>query len=340
MRPNATPTEDRINEELDFINGRIVTKVISREDYKMPASIHEATTKLDRLIFNRDRYLSLTDAVHYETFQIPKRTGGFRTIEAPTAQLKATQREIVTIMQKELKVLPHNAVHGFTPHRNCKTSLQVHQKFKSRWFLKLDIKDFFTNTTMGALVSALDNYANTSLLRTLHMREFVTLTTLDGRLPQGAPTSPLLANLAFMPKDLLIYEYCKQHGLIYTRYADDILISSRVEFNWQEVVAAISEYISPTWQLKVSKIRYGNFNGRNWNLGIMYNNKYELTIGHVKKNELKVRVHKYLLNPTDEEKYKLIGLIGYAKYIEPTYQKYDVWLSQLNTVTTDPGITE
>lgn len=51
------------------------------------------------------------------------------------------------------------------------------------------------------------------------------LTTYYGKLPQGAPTSPMLSNIVMKPLDIMISEYAKENSLVYTRYADDITIS-------------------------------------------------------------------------------------------------------------------
>lgn len=51
------------------------------------------------------------------------------------------------------------------------------------------------------------------------------LCTLKGKLPQGAPTSPMLSNIFFKKTDDIIFHYCRRRGLQYTRYADDLVFS-------------------------------------------------------------------------------------------------------------------
>ena len=60
-------------------------------------------------------------------------------------------------------------------------------------------------------------------------------------------------------------------GYTYTRYADDILISKTIEFDWQEVVRQVQIILPPGLNIKSNKTRYGSSNGSNWNLGLMYN---------------------------------------------------------------------
>lgn len=58
------------------------------------------------------------------------------------------------------------------------------------------------------------------------LRQLSTLACLNGILPQGAPTSPILTNMLCAPLDNQLMHYAKKHGLIYTRYADDITFST------------------------------------------------------------------------------------------------------------------
>ena len=58
---------------------------------------------------------------------------------------------------------------------------------------------------------------------------------------------------------------------VYTRYADDILISSKSNFNWQELVNTLKGVLQPQFTIKDEKTRYGSTAGRNWNLGLMVN---------------------------------------------------------------------
>jgi RNA-directed DNA polymerase len=56
------------------------------------------------------------------------------------------------------------------------------------------------------------------------------LTTYKGSIPQGAPTSTSIANLVFVPTDLVLLEFCRQHRITYTRYVDDLIFSSGQSF--------------------------------------------------------------------------------------------------------------
>lgn len=315
-------TEEQLQHEIQRNKNRIATKQVNNIDDVKPLD----PTKRNQIgCMTAKLYGFLEDhniADMYTTFQIPKRSGGMREITAPDGELKEMQTALLKLFSKGLRFLPHNAAHGFTKHRNCKTSLEVHRAHKSRWFLKLDIKDFFPNTTSDLLRKSMCSVYPFCHLTDIQKDTIIGICTLNGATPQGAPTSPMLTNMVMVQYDMAISKYCKANDLIYTRYADDILISSRVSFDWETVQNKIQELLGDVYQLKTEKTRYGSFNGRNWNLGLMYNNKCEITVGHKKKQLVKCMVHNYLTKEeehTYENWYKLLGTVGYCNYIEPQY---------------------
>ena len=94
----------------------------------------------------------------------------------------------------------------------------------------------------------------------------------NGRLPQGSPISPLITNIMMIPIDLEIAKWCREQKphLVYTRYADDILISSEFNFKWHEVQLKLIEILKKfetPFSLNAEKTRYGSSAGRNWKSG-------------------------------------------------------------------------
>lgn len=78
--------------------------------------------------------------------------------------------------------------------------------------VKMDLRNFFYNVTL------LDHG---KYIRQEHRNKIFQ----SGRLPQGLPSSPSAANLAFAPSDEAIVIFCKKHNIIYTRYCDDLSFS-------------------------------------------------------------------------------------------------------------------
>lgn len=153
----------------------------------------------------------------YKTFPIPKRSGGQRTIEAPAEKLKQIQRTILRKLLARLKAHPN--VTGFERGHSIVTNANVH--VGAEVVIRLDIKDFFGRTSAGRV---LDFFR--SIGWNQEAAELVTkLTTYNNHLPQGAPTSPRLANLVNYPMDVRLARLAEKIGAVYTRYADDITFS-------------------------------------------------------------------------------------------------------------------
>lgn len=190
---------------------------------------------------------------HYHYKILAKQSGSLRLIEAPKARLKQIQRKILADILS--KVPPHQAVHGFVLGRSIKTFVAPH--VKRCVVLRIDLKDFFPSFP-AARVQALfrtigypDSVAELlSCLCTsptpkdiwsraafgedpLHLWESRhEAQTLYSRrhLPQGAPTSPALANICSFRLDCRLTGLARACGAAYTRYADDLAFSGNQEF--------------------------------------------------------------------------------------------------------------
>lgn len=281
----------------------------------------------------------------YHSFSIPKRTGGLRHIDAPVDELMELLKKMKGIFENNLRVLSHDAAFAYVKQRSCKDALVRHQQAQSKWFLKLDIKDFFPSCNTEFIHKQLSKifpfseiYKDPLVQLNSLMENIIDICLLNGSLPQGTPMSPLLTNLLMIPLDYKIQHLLwKLNGkkFVYTRYADDILISSPYDFDWRMVqtsIQGILENNSP-FKLKTEKTRYGSSAGRNWNLGLMLNKDNQITIGHRKKERLKATVHNFLADFTSGTVWSkldvqvMLGNLSYCRNIEPEYvqqlvQKY------------------
>lgn len=266
---------------------------------------------------------------YYKTFQIPKASGGFRTISAPEEALNQLLKETLYMFEYRLHALPSEATFAFTHHRNTKLALVKHQENQSRWFLKLDIKDFFPSCNEDFIIEQLNQlfpfgdinkYDNDNET----LRTIIQYCLLNGSLPQGSPMSPLLTNLIMIPFDYKLLNKLPKE-MVYTRYADDIIISSPYNFNWKKIADMVKSILEPQFKIKDSKTRYGSCAGRNWNLGLMYNKDLNITVGWRNKKHLKsqlVHLVYHHQEMTELEIQQLQGIIAYYKAIEPEYFNY------------------
>jgi RNA-directed DNA polymerase len=186
---------------------------------------------------------------HYHYRVLAKRSGRVRLIEAPKPRLKELQRQILSLILGQIP--SHSAVHGFVKGRSIKTFAVPH--VGQRVVLRMDLRDFFPSIsgariqtlfrTVGYPESVADllggvctNAAPRDVWKApefdidpIQLREARALYS-QPHLPQGAPTSPALANLCAYRVDCRLAGLAKAAGAEYTRYADDLAFSGGEEF--------------------------------------------------------------------------------------------------------------
>lgn len=303
------------------------TKTIETDEPIRPDNLDIQLTTLKDIL---DRAV----AKHFIYFRIPKASGGTRNIEAPECEYKQQLQDITELITKGLRVLPHDSAYAYTRGRSAKDALILHQEQKARWFLKIDLKDFFPSITEDLLLQVLPtifpfNYFNQELLASLCN----VAVNKDGVLPQGSPLSPLLSNIIMVKFDKVLSSkltWFKRNKYTYTRYADDLLISCPYKFKYSDVVECIRDTLLECelpFRINGRKTRYQSFSGSNWNLGLMYNNKRNITIGSKKKKEYAFLLDLFLMTAGTqgqwcrEETQSIAGKLSYLKNIEPTYYR-------------------
>jgi hypothetical protein len=180
---------------------------------------------------------------HYHYRVLAKKSGAIRLIEVPKPRLKELQRKILAQILD--KVPPHSAAHGFIRGRSVKTFLSPH--LGQRVVLKMDLQDFFPSIAgariqtifrmMGypeSVADLLGGICSNAVPRHVwnnhpHTQDACILHTRP-HLPQGAPTSPALANISVYRADCRLTGLARSAGAEYTRYADDLAFSGGAEF--------------------------------------------------------------------------------------------------------------
>lgn len=154
----------------------------------------------------------------YRTIQIPKANGKTRTVYSVSQQLAAYQR---WIQQNILAQLPaHPCATAYTPGSSVKKNAAPHVGHKQ--LLQIDLEDFFGHITYKKVKTIFIDAGYTEEVSTTLAR----LCTRDGALPQGASSSPALANLVFYALDEQISALCREQNVTYTRYCDDLSFSA------------------------------------------------------------------------------------------------------------------
>lgn len=184
---------------------------------------------------------------HYHYRLLTKQTGTVRVIEAPKTRLKELQQQILREILDRIPL--HPVVHGFRRGRSIKTFVAGHTR--QRVVLRMDLENFFPSIsrarvqaffrTAGYPEAVADllggictNRTPRAVLRVAGISPDVLQATRSvydpPHLPQGAPTSPALANLCAYRTDCRLAGLALVAGAFYTRYADDLAFSGGEEF--------------------------------------------------------------------------------------------------------------
>ncbi len=153
----------------------------------------------------------------YETRRIRKRYDGVREIDAPNIPLKKVQRWILRNILNSIEI--HNAAHGFLPNRSIMTNAAAH--VRQNVVIRLDLTDFFGSVRYPRVLGMFLALGYTKSVARL----LTGLTTYNGHLPQGAPTSPAITNILCRRLDARLAGLATSLDYTYTRYADDLTFS-------------------------------------------------------------------------------------------------------------------
>lgn len=323
----AIPNE---NNTRTYFTQNLNPKFLERFDIAEMISVLEAFCEQNEDLYKANR----SDL--YDKFYIPKKSGGLREINAPLPPLMTALRNLKTIFETQMFALYHTSAFAYVHGRSTIDAIKRHQKNESHWFLKTDFSDFFGSTTPKFLMSMLSRiFPFSEIVRypngAAALEKALDLCFLNGGLPQGTPISPMLTNLMMIPIDHrlnnCLRDYKGNH-YIYTRYADDSLISCRKGFDQNEIIgfinATLAEFEAP-FKIKDEKTRYGSRAGSNWNLGVMLNKDNEITIGHKQKQRFRAMICNYILDRQNEKFWDLHdvqvlrGLINYYSMVEKDY---------------------
>lgn len=165
----------------------------------------------------------------YYSFDIPKKDGTLRNINAPSGTLKIIQSklkdslyEYQTLIRKENNIKA-NISHAFEKNKSIISNARIHKN--KRFIFCIDLKNFFNAFHFGRVLGffLLNRYFR------LPKEVAVTIAQIacyKGILPQGAPSSPIITNLICQTLDIHVLKIAKKYKLDYTRYADDLTFST------------------------------------------------------------------------------------------------------------------
>ncbi|SDJ39382.1 reverse transcriptase family protein [Lutimaribacter saemankumensis] len=262
----------------------------------------------------------------YHSFTIKaRRSAKIRTIDAPNPPLKLLQR--ATLDKLLAPVVAHDASMAFAPGKSIAMNARRH--LGASYLFSTDIRSFFPSVTSQHVREMLE--ARFQHFSPEAREEVQDLVTFNGRLPQGAPTSPHIGNLVMFSFDEICCAKAAEMGAVYTRYADDISVSSNSSEPPQRMQEVITGYLSAmgmelhpdkTRQLgpKQTRIVTGLDIGRS---------RLRPTKAYRKKAAALVRMSSKYPTKMARQHYKILGYLAYWNDIDPSDPQLAALLDQM-----------
>jgi RNA-directed DNA polymerase len=255
----------------------------------------------------------------YRSFSIPKRSGGTRIIRAPFPAPLQAQRWILRHILSRIE--PSRWAHGFVTNRSIVTNALEHIAGNS--ILRMDIADFFPSIKIGRVITIFQNAGYSSGVS----YSLASICTLENSLPQGAATSPAIANLIARFLDRRLASLAVRCDLRYSRYADDMIFSgSRISGSLPRLVGRIVK--SEGFEVNEKKTLLARNAQKRIVTGIAVSNG-KTRLPRDKRRALRASVHRVLAVPPTEldasrrlldAQYlqRLLGSVAHWKNVEPT----------------------
>lgn len=171
----------------------------------------------------------MSDAEKYKHFDIPKRSGGVRTIKSPCPQLKLLQRKLADLLEHCTDQIngetgrADQIAHGFKRGHSIFSNASPHRN--KRWVFNLDLENFFGSIDFGRVRGYFTKDRDFQLNQKI-ATIIAQIACIDNSLPQGSPCSPIISNMIGHLLDIHLVRLAKKTGCHYTRYADDLTFSS------------------------------------------------------------------------------------------------------------------
>jgi retron-type reverse transcriptase len=257
----------------------------------------------------------------YRRFSILKKSGKNRQIFEPNKEVKAIQAWILKHIIYKLN--PSMYATAYRKNYSILDNVRFHQK--QRYFLCLDIENYFPSINTKDVEYFFYNIGYSPTISEL----LAELCTCNNSLPQGGITSPALANMVSYNLDKRIAGFANKKHIIYTRYADDITLSSNnrnlLNYSYQIIQKII---IDEGFKVNEEKTRILGPSTQCKITGLIKNSSLPVfSIGKKKKNHMRSVIFNLLINNRKidkqyETRESIIGWMNFTKYIDVTSYNY------------------
>lgn len=291
----------------------------------------------NKIAYDLDIPVSLIDKAIREAYskvkriRIPKKKGGFRDIYQPSRNLKVIQYWLINNIFSHLFI--HKSASAYRKEYSIRDNANKHSK--NRYFLKLDIENFFPSITFLDFWPIISAWHEGNILDwplDIEAEEIIKRSCFDSklRLPIGYPTSPIISNAVMFDIDsklaMELSSSVEKYGNItYTRYADDFVFSTDKKGASNEIKTFVelllSRAKSPKLKINTAKTRFSSSSGGSafvTGLRICYDG--HITIHRKYKDHVRLMLLLFKEKRLKLAEYaSLKGHISYIRYIDPVF---------------------
>ena len=261
----------------------------------------------------------------YKVYQIPKKSGGLRTIAQPAKETKLLQRWLIANVFDRLPI--HESASAYKTGASIKLNAAEHAG--GDFLSKFDFKNFFPSISEHDICSHLNEFLGDGLSthEIVWIARVACINAFAGNvrcLSVGAPSSPLLSNSIMFHFDSELHDWCEARHIKYTRYADDLIFSSSIKGISREIESIIGDVLDriscPRLHLNDSKTIHVSKKHQRRVTGIIINNEGNLSLGRERKRLISALIHRFTLGQLSTDGiFRLQGLLGFSKDVEPTF---------------------
>jgi RNA-directed DNA polymerase len=230
----------------------------------------------------------------YETFEVSKRNGQKRIINAPVGALKFAQRKLSTHLQDCVEEINHSTgrkdrvSHGFKRDKSIVTNAREHRN--RRYVFNVDLADFFPSINFGRVLGFFVRDKNFALDPRAAM-VIARIACHENKLPQGSPCSPVISNLIAHILDMHLVKLASKAGCTYSRYADDLTFSTNEKVFPADIAqrdASDSHVWIPSTMLR-EIVRHCGFQINPQKTSMQYRDSRQVVTGLVVNRKINVR---------------------------------------------------
>jgi len=226
-----------------------------------------------------------------------------------------------------------NVVYSYRQDKSPFDAVARHAE--NKYFFQTDIKDFFSSINVNDVEMVIDTNLDCTSISDIqnYKNHLLRLTTIQGRLPIGFPTSPNISNTCLFSFDNELEVFCIDQGITYTRYSDDIILSS----NDKDILAPARDFVvnklkllyGERIEINHKKTKFTHKGGKIKLLGLVILPSGKVSVDMKMKSHLEILLHfyindrekyaDYLKNNYDGDPAKISGQLNYINAIDNSY---------------------